>query len=284
MALVDVHGRRAVRKIEKTRWSPVDLVCEMPDDGETSVLRTKLVRNPDTAAVCVSEAVSIAVFRTLGFMVADPFSVNVSAEFAESLSAQFEFDPPVIGGCHWGTTLITDAFEGEITAEHVQQLHDPEEAFLLYVADELLAHRDRAKDGRSRHGNTLLRADNAGCLRLLPIDHSDCFGHPSMICAQGGLNDSKPTSFANVLPGVEAVLLDRGPGAVDRAFERVTGAREAILSSVTEPRDQWYDIAGTEQSVLEDFLQYRLAHLDELARRAHWSGIAAMGGEEYALL
>jgi hypothetical protein len=183
MALVDVHGRRALRKIEKTRWSPVDLVCDMPGEPDTAVLRTKLVRDPRTAAVCVSEAVSIAVLRNLGFMVADPFSVSISSEFADSLSAQFEFEPPVMGGCHWGTVLITDAFEGELVADQVLALQNPEEAFVLYVADELLAHRDRAKaSGRSRHGNTLLREDGRG-LHLLPIDQSDCFDHPSTICA-----------------------------------------------------------------------------------------------------
>lgn len=39
------------------------------------------------------------------------------------------------------------------------------------------------------------------------------------VCAEGGLEGSRHTSFAHVLPGVEAVLLDRGPEAVDRAFE-----------------------------------------------------------------
>lgn len=299
MRLPVVLGRRAERKIEKTRWKPVDLVCVRPeDDGDGEgdegglgdddasgagelVVRTKLVRSAETAAVCLSEAVAFGVFEALGFEVAEPYAVIVSGDFAEDVTAQFDFEPPVVNGRHWGTKLITDAFEGEFVEDLIPDLVDSSETFLLYLADELLAYRDRTDtDGSAKHGNVLLMPARRGRLRILPIDQSDCFGHPSTICDPDGLQACCNHHFAHYLPGTEGVVLDAGPRLVDEAFARVEAAREDILATVEIPPDEWYGRAGTTPDEIAGFLTHRMDRLDVLCHRDRWRGVgtATEGG------
>jgi hypothetical protein len=101
----DIRGIRALSEEPfVTRWSPVDILCE----GDVAV-RTKLVRtaSPDTAAVCVSEAVSHEVFRLIGLHVAKCHAVTIAGDFADDLTRQYRFEPSVSAGRHWGTSVMT---------------------------------------------------------------------------------------------------------------------------------------------------------------------------------
>lgn len=293
MRLPEATGKRTDKLIKGATWKPVDLVCvpadldEQEDDEGVAefVARTKLVRGSESAAVCLSEAISHGILDAVGFQVAEPYAVIVSTEFAGDITAQFDFDDHVIPGRHWGTRLIIDAFEGEFQAEMVGDLRDPAELLRLYVVDELLAYRDRAKhNGRARHGNILLVPVGSGeSMKVLPIDQSDCFGHPSTLCDPEALAASRDRHFANDLPGVGRVVLDGGADLVDAVFHSVSSARDSILSAVEIPPDEWYDRAGIEPDMIADFLDHRLATLDELARRTHWREMASAAEGGYTL-
>lgn len=283
LSLVEVTARRSAADapVEST-WRPVDLVCEDPDGQESElVVRTKLLRDRRSAAVCVAEAVAHRILACLGLRVADAYAVSVGVEFAASLTAQHEFDPAVIPGRHWGTRLIAEALEATISHEDYDELRSPADLFTIHLVDVLCAYRDR-----QTHGNVLL-VPAAGGKRfdVLPIDQSDCFAGPDCICTPHLLDGAKGGSHAQPFDGMEALLLERGPTMVNAARDKVLAARACILEAVTAPPDEWYDRAGTEPERVYEFLAHRLDNFDALARIDHWRMLAGLGGGgSYVLL
>jgi hypothetical protein len=231
--------------------------------------------------MCIAEAVSYRVLACLGLRVADAFAVGIGAEFAANLTAQFEIDPPVVPGRHWGTRLISDAIETTIEPDVYEDLRSPADIFMIYLGDVICAYRDR-----QTHGNVLLVPAVGGrSLDVLPIDQSDCFGGPDCICTPHLLDGARNQSYAQAFAGMENLVLDGGPALVEGARAKLMAAKSCILESVSFPPDAWYDRAGTDPGKIHDFLEYRIDNLDTLARLDHWRGMSRFGrGGDYVLL
>ncbi len=257
---------------EVTRWQPVDFLCE----GDVHV-RAKLVRvgSPDTAAVAVSETVGHAVLAAIGFVVAEPHAVTLTQAFADDVTAQYGFSPPVSAGRHWGTTLLTDrAMAVEFSRYDMAALRDRVQMVTLFIADVLLANRDR-----TTYGNVLLyRGASTGGLDIVPIDQSDYFNHPPVLRSPAELERCRDTQIGIWLPGTEVVVMEMGATVVRTEIDRVRSLRAPILDAVGEVPDEWYARAGADPSVLRDFLAYRLDHLDTLVNYAYWDGLAGATG------
>lgn len=286
MNLTEIRGRRAESAEPlRSRWKPIDIMCDAHTSGEDSppdlvLVRAKLVRDAQSAAVCVSEAVSHRVFIALGVLVAEAFAVALDAEFARSLSAQFAFDPAVIPGRHWGTRLIVESDEDVFNERHYELLVDQTRPFLIYLADVVLGYRDR-----HNHGNVLfVPAAGGDKLDMIPIDQSDCFSGPGCLCSPDLLQSERTKSIARPFVGMERLAIDGGPTLVDTLAHRVLGARRDILDAVSAPPDEWYGRAGLEPDHLYGFLEYRLDHLGELARLDYWRGMSSAAGGDYVLL
>jgi hypothetical protein len=251
--------------------APVDILCT----GDISV-RTKLVRSasPDTAAVCVSEAVSHEVLRLLGLRVADGHAVTIAPDFAGDLTRQYAFEPAVSAGRHWGTTVMT-AMEVEFSRDDVKLLREPSQLMTLYIGDVLLANPDRLT-----HGNVLLhQTENPRLFDLLPIDQSDCFNHPPDLRSPDRLLAIRGQKVAGWLPGTEDVVLDRAPGFTAAEVARIQALREPIREAVHSAPDEWYDRAGVDPASVRDFLTWRVDHLAEPIDIPFWEGLRnAIGG------
>ena len=279
MIPLDVEGLRA-KSLEPlpTRRRPVDLICKK--DGAELTIRTKLARDPESAAVCIAEAVAHALLAAVGFRMAEPFSVVIGEEFARDLTTQYDFDAPVRPGRHWGTRLMrTDVQEIEFVSDMIPLLADPGILFDLYLADVVLGNPDRAT-----YGNVLLasRAGSTTRFDLIPIDQSECFFHPSSMIDANALHRHRSDSGAIMLDGMERVVLDKGQGFVIERFEHMDTLKGRMHQFVAACTHEWYSFAGVTPSLLEQFLEHRAATLHVLARKEHWLGIASYRGE-YAL-
>jgi len=289
MDLIELHARRTESEEHlPTRWAPVDIVCQGPaaeaeEDPPEILVRTKLVRDVQTAAVCLSEAISHRILHSMQVAVAEAFAVAVDAEFAASLTTQYGFETAVTPGRHWGTRFIADAVEDVIREEHFDLLADPEVLFVIYLADVVLGYRDR-----QTHGNILLVPAESGHGRLdiVAIDQSDCFCGPDCLCSPVALADAaRKGSYAQPFAGMERLVIGGGSELVDRLAERVLGNRDAIFAAVSVPPDEWYDRAGIEPDHVSEFLRYRVDNLEKLARLDYWRGMAvAAQGDDIVLL
>ena len=274
----DVHAVRALSEQPmKTRWKPVDLVCRRGEEELT--VRTKLARDKESAAVCVSEAVSHALLLANGFRMAEPFCVIVEDEFARALTAQYGFENQVRSGRHWGTRLMDhDALEVEFSADLVDDLADPPDLFRLHLADVILANPDR-----QTLGNVLLAKSDSNPRRfdLIPIDQSDAFFHPSAVIQPQKLRDRFGDRRGQVLDGMERVLFEQGPALVEACFTEAKLLRDDVRDFVGACHDEWLDRAGANPAVLEEFLDYRVDTLETLARKDHWLELSSItsGGQ-----
>lgn len=276
----------ADRPIANSRWDAVDLACKAnaPDpadeDDEEIIVRAKLVRSDDGAAMCVAEAIGHAVLETIGLQVADAFCVQVSADFALVLQEQYEFDV-VHEGRHWGTrALLTDAVDAELDTSIVEDLARPEQLFTLYLGDVILANPDR-----DTAGNVLLTSNvSGGGLGLVPIDQSECFNHPRTIRDNDSLRRCRNETIAGDPPGMEPVLFDSGREMIEAELEAVTDRRDEIVECSREPHGEWYDRSGVSRDAVREFLDYRVANLETLAQMDHWRGISELDGGNHVLL
>lgn len=248
---------------ENSRWQAVDLTC---DDGETErVIRTKLVRDESSAAMCVAEAIGHCTMDAVGLPVADAYAVQVSEEFAGQLEDQYDFEQ-VRSGPHWGTVLNTRAVNVELAPYLVEDLENPERLFTLYLADVLLGTPDR-----NTSGNVLFSSDaGRDGLTLIPIDQSDCFDHPRTLRDPENLEEARTETLADDPNGMGSALLDVGQEFLEEEFRRVRARRDDVLECVREPHGEWYDRSGVSRETVREFLAYRFEHLEELARMDHW--------------
>ncbi len=224
--------------------------------------------------MCVSESVSHCVFRKLGFTMADPFAVSVGADFAEQLTKQFQFEPPVAPGRHWGTRRFQkDAYASTLSPDTISMLNDPQRVFTLYLGDVILAHRDR-----STEGNVLLITSSGPGMDLIPIDQSDCFCGTDTLRDPEALAQLGNRQVHDTPDGMEGIILAEDDFIVEE-FNRVKGLKEELLECVTTPFDEWYDRAEIDPDALRDVLGKRIDDLWALARMDHWNGIrGAVGG------
>ena len=257
----------------------MDLVCGEGSSTESGndpqiVVRAKLRRDVISAGVCLSEAVSHAVLDTLDLPVAEAFAVTVGDDFARDLSVQCGFDPPVIPGRHWGTRrLQMNVQEIECSPDLIETLSDPLQPLRIFLADVLLANPDRRTMGN------VLYARESGSEKyfLIPIDQSDCFGHPRRFTQPGGLDEICERQMAAWLEGTEAGVMDSAPRALEREFRRIEEERDSILSCVEAPPEEWYDATGISPEAVQNFLTYRIDHFADLARQGYWNDLTHFG-------
>jgi hypothetical protein len=264
----------------QSRWQPVDLVCvggAEADDG-LFLVRTKLTRDRQSAAVGVSEAVGHRIFSLLGVPVAEPFQVSVGSDFAADLTGQYGFSPSVMAGTHWGTRFIKDSLESVVHPSHLSILRRPKDVLLIYFVDVLIANRDR-----NTNGNVLLVPVSGGRMDVIPIDQSDCFGGPDVMSSEAQMQ-GLARSAAAPLDGMESLVLDLGPAAVREAFDAVVRNRDEIIASVNWVPEAWYARSAVRPDSLAAVLERRLGSLEELARLDHWLGMSSMGGGNIVLL
>jgi hypothetical protein len=276
MQLAEIQAVRTKSdELPESRWTPVDLTCVDADAREV-IIRTKLVRDPDSAAMCVSEAVAHRILACVGLRTADAFAVIIGGELAAGLTTQFNFDPPVQTGRHWGTKFLTAASETTVHPSDYHNLNLESDIFLLYLVDVLTAYEDR-----QTHGNVLfVPAADVKRLDILPIDQSDCFGHPDVLRHADRLTGIRDRSFGKAFDGMDQLAARMGRKGIDAALERISAATACLMSAVEVPPDEWYGRAAIDPSVLRDFIAYRLKRLEELGRLSHWREIAdiASGG------
>lgn len=250
----------------------MDLVCKWGTRELT--VRTKLVRDQESLAVCIAESVSHALLSASGFRVAEPFCVEVGEDFARDLTAQYGFDTPVRSGRHWGTRLMRRGVqEVEFDASHLDVLAKPRDVFRLYLADVILGNPDR-----QRHGNVLLahRAGSADKFDLLPIDQSEAFFHPSVLLEAGRLRSFFDRSGAQVLEGTDMVVAEGGLQLVEESFAHARALEGRMGEFVGACSEEWLDLSGVDSDLLEEFLEHRVAALDALGREEHWLGVASI--------
>ena len=210
---------------------------------------------------------------------ADAFCVVIGEEFARDLTAQHGFAKPIRSGRHWGTRLMRRGVqEVEFNADLVDELADPPDLFRLYLADVILGNPDRRT-----HGNVLLarNAAGGGGFDLIPIDQSDAFFHPSAMINPQNLRARFDDLGAEMLEGTERVLLEGGTSLVETCFSRASPPEVDVTEFLTACHDEWFERAGVDPSLLEEFLVHRRRKLDVLAHKDHWLSVASfkLGGE-----
>src|SRR5690606_29458147 len=81
---------------------------------------------------------------------------------------------------------------------------------------------------------------------------------------------------------MERLSIEGGARMVNAARDRVLSHREAMLSAVDAPPDEWYGRAEIEPDHLVAFMSDRLDNIEALARLSHWRGMADAAGGEYS--
>lgn len=275
--------RKATRAVSRehmvTRWKPVDLGCAMV--GGELIVRTKLIRCPDTAAVCIAEAISAKIVKCIGLLSPECFAIAVDPPFAKDLTRQYQFPTPsdVIPGHHFGTELlgnrVLEVEWNQNQIRHTALIEEKADLFRLFLADVILANPDRRTVGNVLIG----RLASTGPMRLIAIDHSDCFGHPSCFRDPARLSAIVDQQVAEWLVGTESVILDLHGTFPESEIARVSAMEQELCEAVTEAPEAWYEKAGIDPEAVRNFLKLRIRNLADLAQLTHWTGIAqAVGG------
>ena len=275
----DVEAVRAVSERHlKTRWKPVDLACNI--GGSAATVRTKLARGSQSIAVCIAEAVSHSFLAACGFRLADAFFVQLGAEFAADLTAQYKFEDRVLEGRHWGTRYMQrEVQEIAMAPDMVDHIHSPGDLFGLYLADVVLGNPDRCT-----FGNVLLaHRPRSVKFDVLPIDQSDAFFHPSAMLSEELLRGRFDASGAEMLLGTERALLAGGVDMVEGAFTRIGCCRGQAASFVDSAAEEWYERAEVDPAFLVEFLEHRIDKLTLLGNKEYWMGLAQVAGGQNVL-
>jgi hypothetical protein len=156
----------------------------------------------------------------------------------------------------------------EFGKEHLEYLADRRHVLTIYLADILLGN-----PGRSTFGNVLLVEGAKGRMQLLPIDQSDCFGHPSCLCDPRCLAAKVNDRLADCLDGTELVVFERDPLFMATEVSHVRSCGAAILESVCAPAPEWYRGAGVDPEDVREFLRQRLENLGRLVDTDYWKGL-----------
>jgi len=253
----------------------VDLVCDK--DGEEIIIRAKLAHNDESRAVSIAESVSHSMLLKLGFRMAEPYTVQIGKEFAADLSKQYGFDSPIQAGRHWGTRLMgEEALSMFDMRDAMCLLHNPKQLFLLYLADVVLANKDR-----KTQGNVLIaQRPHSDLFDLVPIDQSESFFHPRGLLLNDGLWELRDRRCGEYLDGTEVVVLDNGNEFVAEMFLMVEGLLNFVGDFVSASTEEWYDRTGVDPGIVERVLAHRIEQVSALANRSHWEGLcaAAKGG------
>jgi hypothetical protein len=165
--------------------------------------------------------------------------------------------------------------EIEFVAELIDDLARSAELFYLYLADVVLGNPDR-----KTHGNVLLAHRKSSTkFDLLPIDQSEAFFHPRNMLDETSLRTRFDDSGAEILPGMESVLLDGGKALVEEGFARILACKDNVGDFLDAAVPEWYEGAPVERALLGEFLEYRFENLNTLARKDYWLGLSDFGGD-----
>lgn len=253
----------------------MDLVCDL--DGEEIIIRAKLARNDESRAVSIAESVSHSLLSKLGFRMAEPYIVQIGNEFAADLSKQYGFDSPIQAGRHWGTRLIgEEALNMFDMRDAFGLLHQPKQLFLLYLADVVLANKDR-----KTKGNVLIvRRPHSELFDLVPIDQSESFFHPRGLLLHDGLLELRDRRCGQYLDGTENVVLENGNEFIAEMFKKIEGLQGFVSDFVSASTEEWYDRTGVDPGIVERVLAHRIRQVSVLADRNHWESLcgAVEGG------
>jgi len=253
----------------------VDIVCD--NDGEEIIVRAKLARDDESRAVSIAESVSHSLLSKLGFRMADPYIVQIGNEFAADLSKQYGFTSQIQPGRHWGTRLMgEEALNMFDMRDAVDLLYNPEQLFLLYLADVVLANTDR-----KTQGNVLIaKRSHSDLFDIVPIDQSESFFHPRGLLLHDGLLELRDKRCGEFLDGTEGVVLKNGNKLVTEMFMMIEGLRDFVSDFVSASAEEWYDRTGVDPGIVERVLAHRIEHVSVLADRSRWEGLcaAAEGG------
>ena len=272
--LTEVEAVAAVGEepIRSASCWPIDIRCR--DAGGTeSVVRVKPVNRREMAGVAIAEAVAWGILTACDLYVAQPYIVNISAQFAADLSVQGKYDPAIRAGRHWGTRLLNGVgLDKDFDRDQLRQIGRPDHIFRIFVIDELAGNEDRLTEG-----NLLLVTDRVLPARVIAIDQSNCFGGPVCICDRDCLAATRTRRYAHHYQVMERLLLDRPPEFVDQELALIGAHRDEILAAANIPHAEWYDGAGVTPDCIGEYLEARLDHLGELVRRDHWREICLIG-------
>ena len=222
---------------------------------------------------------SHSLLSAYGFRVAPAFGVKVTAELAESLTSHYRFESVVEPGWHWGT-LFLDAVSTE--PEQITKYLKTADARLLldlYLVDTILGNPDR-----TTRGNVLVVAREAGDgLDMVPIDHSESFFHPDSVLDEEVLRSKHDEAVAHFSAEIEHTVYNSTKAVVQQCFDKAAGLEGCMSDFVSACRQEWIERSGIRRDLLEEFLEYRVKHLPELARKDHWIDIASYDGGNVAI-
>ena len=262
----------------RTKWKPVDIECRAND--RVLPVRTKLVRGPDSAAMCVAEAISHAVMTQLGLILPECIAVHTSREFTDDLTRQYAFDPPVVTGRHFGTTFLgASVQETEWHQALLRIITQPRGSVRVFLGDVIVANPDRRT-----HGNALIGTlSGNGPIRLIPIDHSEAFNRHECIRDGAALRQVVGDRIAYWLEGTEAVVLDMGDDFVNSEIDRAMAREDPICVAVQSVPGESLDQAEIDPDQVTQFLSDRVRNLRQLADVSYWNQLRGLGGGGYVI-
>jgi len=221
-----------------TKWKPRRVECTKTynhEDVPGEMFVVKYACNKQSCACAISELVCTQLIARVGVRTLSPWIVKVNSGFAASCNLKSDFPYPISAGEHFGTSLETDVENGPPIA--LEDLAEPWDLVLLWVADTWIGNIDRPTDG-----NILLKYAGNGMYHLVAADQSDCFCGADLFCSEGfpdGYLKRRTASAPQILPA--AIAKTGGKQAVTRAITRV---QSVITHSVVGP---WIDPTGHAQ-------------------------------------
>jgi hypothetical protein len=273
--------------LEKSRWKPRRVTCtreQAHGDAPGVEYVVKFRRpGPQSAAALISEVVSVMLLRLLGVRTLDAALVHVSHTLASSYRADGSIGYEILPGRHFGTVSrrqVDPAEPAAWPADFWKQLSDPVDLIRIWTADCWLMNLDR-----NIYGNMILEPAKQGKWDLIAVDHSDCFlGSGSL--ADGSCFERSPKQEAvELLPGIEAVMLEFGMDSIRQAIGRIHHAATLLPQVVTHVPAEWWDQSGITPGAVIGCLQERADRVRQIVRHDHWEGMtnAIRGGRSLGL-
>ena len=250
-----------------TKWKPRKVECTKTAEhsdipGEMFVV--KYASSKEGSACAISELVCTQLLAGIGLRTLEPSIVRVSQGFAASCNFKSDFPYAIKEGDHYGTQLVTRVADGPPTA--LDDLNDPWQLVLLWVADTWIGNIDR-----ERQGNTLLSLASGGRFHLIAADQSDCFGGTSnFVDGQFSARFAKQGKAPAPKPLVAAIAKSGGRSAVAEAVRRVRNATDQVSAALSSVPAQWWRESGISPGFVLSALMARAEGLDSIIKPSEW--------------
>jgi hypothetical protein len=250
-----------------TKWKPRRIVCtKTPDhkDLPGNMYVAKYASGRQGSACVISELVCTQLLAKLGLRTLKPFIVTVNSNFAASCTSKFDFPFSVSAGEHFGTLLETDVENGPPSS--IDELKDPMELILLWVADTWVGNIDRQVIG-----NILLQHVGQDKFQIIAADQSDCFGGTSEFCSSDFPKNFLERGRApapRILP--TAIAKYGGRTAITDAIAKVQTVATEVQAVISTVPSAWWRGAAIQPSLLKEALTARLLRLSSIINPAEW--------------